>query len=181
MKKPREHPAPNTPQKWLHLSEEAANSFRNDWKEHFILLGFQQWEHDSRWEDLITYVCCLFRYLERIGDYLTKQNCLKECFFHPSKSLTFSFIPHVSRLQTGCILWGSTALEQSLVNAPPQKKIKGQEDWCMCVCFCMCNTYIYKYLHSNQYIHNIFMYIYHTSILLNTLNMEMYHSQERDL
>lgn len=48
---PREHPAPNTPQKWLHLSEEAANSFRNDWKEHFILLGFQQWEHDSRWED----------------------------------------------------------------------------------------------------------------------------------
>ena len=33
---PREHPAPNTPQKWLHLSEEAANSFRNDWKEHFI-------------------------------------------------------------------------------------------------------------------------------------------------
>lgn len=146
MKKPREHPAPNTPQKWLHLSEEAANSFRNDWKEHFILLGFQQWEHDSRWEDLITYVCWLFRYLERLGDYLfkimpymkngvenSKQNRLKKCFFHPSKSLTFSFIPHVSRLQTGCILWGSTALEQSLVNAPPKKE-NGQEDWCMCVC-----------------------------------------------
>lgn len=163
---------PTPPQKWLHLSEEAANSFRNDWKEHFILLGFQQWEHDSRWEDLITYVCCLFRYLERIGDYLTKQNCLKECFFHPSKSLTFSFIPHVSRLQTGCILWGSTALEQSLINAPPPKKKRtgGLVHVCM---YSVCVIHIQIF---TQYIHNIVMYIYHTSILLNTLNMEMYHS-----
>lgn len=147
MKKPPEHPAPNTPQKWLHLSEEAANSFRNDWKEHFILLGFQQWEHDSRWEDLITYVCWLFRYLERIGDYLfkimpymknglenTKQNRFKkmflsslkkfDIFFHPPRQSPPNWMYPLGQHRPGAVTDKCT---------PPPKK-KGQEDWCMCVC-----------------------------------------------
>ena len=105
-----------------------------------------------------------------LGKYQTKSfkkmflSSLKkfDIFFHPPRQSPPNWMYPLGQHRPGAVTDKCT---------PPKKKRTGG-----LVHVCMYSVCVIHIQIFTQYIHNIVMYIYHTSILLNTLNMEMYHS-----
>ena len=85
-----------------------------------------------------------------------------DIFFHPPRQSPPNWMYPLGQHRPGAVTGKCT----------PQKRkwTGGLVHVCM---YSVCVIHNYTKIYT---VYNIFMYIYHTSILLNTLNMEMYHS-----